>query len=361
VPRPPVIVVEDDPFTRLIPLVLDPAASEDRRLAFADFMSTDEPDFTGWCERVRQGAVNICPATVRMVTSETEMRGHLAGCSALVVESFRVTREDLRAAGQLKVVQKFGTGLRNIDVTACAEQNIKVLTLRRRANISCAEHAFGLILMLARKLDQLDGLVTVERIKSARGAFRPYNREHTPGGNFARLGGTRALNGATIGIIGLGEIGHEIAVRARAFDMHVLYHQRTRAPEAQERELKARHVPLSTLLAESDWIVPQLPTLPSTRDLLGRAELKQIKPGASIVNVANAAIINRDALIETLRAGRLGGVALDVHYQEPVPDDDELLTFDNVILTPRMAGSPRFNGLNDFEQLITGLARELVP
>jgi phosphoglycerate dehydrogenase-like enzyme len=361
VPRPPVIVVEDDPFTRLIPLVLDPAASEERRAAFADFMSTDEPDFAGWCERVRQGAANIYPATVRMVTSETEMSEHLPDCSALVVESFRVTRDDLHAAAQLKVVQKFGTGLRNIDVAACVEQGIKVLTLRRRANISCAEHAFGLMLMLARKLDQLDSLVTIERIKSARGIFRPYDRQHTPGGNFARLGGTRALNGATIGIIGLGEIGHEIAVRARAFDMHVLYHQRTRAPEAQERELKARHVPLSTLLAESDWIVPQLPTLPSTRDLLGRAELKQIKPGASIVNVANAAIINRDALIETLRAGRLGGVALDVHYQEPVPDDDELLTFDNVILTPRMAGSPRFNGLNDFEQLITGLARELVP
>jgi len=361
VPRLPVIVVEDDPFTRLIPLVLDPAASSERRAAFADFMSTDEPDFAGWCERVRQGAADIYPATVRMVSSESEMRGHLPDCSALVVESFRVTRDDLQAGGQLKVVQKFGTGLRNIDVAACAEKDIKVLTLRRRANISCAEHAFGLILMLARKLNELDGLVTVERIKAARGAYRTYDRNHTPGGNFARLGGTRALNGATIGIIGLGEIGHEIAVRARAFDMHVLYHQRTRAPEAQERELKARHVPLSTLLAESDWIVPQLPTLPSTRDLLGRAELRQIKPGASIVNVANAAIINRDALIETLRAGRLGGVALDVHYQEPVPDDDELLKFDNVILTPRMAGSPRFNALNDFEQLITGLARELVP
>jgi phosphoglycerate dehydrogenase-like enzyme len=132
-----------------------------------------------------------------------------------------------------------------------------------------------------------------------------------------------------------------------------------RAPEAEERELKARHVPLSTLLSQSDWIVPQLPTLPSTRDLLGRAELAQIKPGACIVNVANAAIINRDALIESLRAGRLGGVALDVHYQEPVSDGDELLTFANVILTPRMAGSPRFNGLNDFEQLIAGLAREI--
>jgi phosphoglycerate dehydrogenase-like enzyme len=215
--------------------------------------------------------------------------------------------------------------------------------------------------MLARRLGELDGLVTVERIKAARGEYRPYDRNHTAGGNFARLGGTRALNGATIGIIGLGEIGHEIAVRARAFDMHVLYHQRTRAPEAQERELKARHVPLSTLLERSDWIVPQLPTLPSTRDFLGRAELAQIKPGACIVSVSNAAVINRDALIETLRAGRLSGVALDTHYQEPVPKDDELLGFDNVIMTPRMAGSPRFNALNDFEQLITGLARGLAP
>src|SRR5260221_7351936 len=352
------MVFEDDPSTRLIPLVLDPTASEERRLAFADFMSTDEPDFAGWCERVRQGAAKIYPATVRMVTSETEMQGHLPGCSALVVESFRVTRDDLRVGAQLKVVQKFGTGLRNIDVAACVEKDIKVLTLRRRANISCAEHAFGLMLMLARKLDQLDGLVTIERIKSERGAFRPYNRQHTPGGNYARLGGTRALNGATIGIIGLGEIGHEIAVRARAFAMNVLYHQRTRAPEGQERELGARHVPLSALLAESDWILPQLPTLPSTRDLLGRAEFAQVKRGAYLVNVANAAIVNRDALIEALRSGRLGGAALDVHYKEPVAEDDELLSFDNVILTPRMAGSPRFNGLNDFEELITRLARE---
>ena len=68
-----------------------------------------------------------------------------------------------------------------------------------------------------------------------------------------------------------------------------------------------------------------MPTVPGTRDLLGRAELAQIKPGACIVNVANAPIINRDALLEALRAGRLGGVALDVHYQEPVPDDDQLL------------------------------------
>jgi phosphoglycerate dehydrogenase-like enzyme len=355
----PVIVVEDDPFTRLIPLVLDPDASDERREAFADFMSTDEPDFAGWCARVRTAAKGLHPAEVRMVTSEDEMRAGLKDAVALVVESFQVGRDELAAAPRLKLVQKFGTGLRNIDTAACAAKGIKLRTLRRRANVSCAEHAFGLILMLARRLDELNGLISVERIKAAGRPYRPFDRRHTPGGNYARVGGTRALNGATIGIIGLGEIGREIALRASAFGMRVLYHQRTRATDAEEREVKADYVPLATLLSESDWIVPQVPTGPGTRDLLGRAELSRIKPGACLVNVANAPIINREALIETLRSGQLGGVALDVFYQEPVPDDDDLLTFNNLILTPRMAGSPRFNGLNDFEELITGLAREL--
>jgi len=215
------------------------------------------------------------------------------------------------------------------------------------------------MLALARKLDRLNGLVTVARIKAAGVSFRPFDRRHTPGGNYGRIGGTRSLHGTTIGIIGLGEIGREIAQRAAGFGMRILYHQRSRVEESEERELKAHYVPLNSLLADSDWIVPQLPTGAATRDLIGRAELALVKPGACIVNVSNAAVINRDALIEALRSGRLGGVALDVLYQQPLPSNDELLTFDNVILTPRMAGSPRFNGLNDLEQLITGLAREV--
>jgi len=358
-PAPPVIVVEDDPFTRLIPLVLDPNVSDERRVAFADFMSTDEPDFGGWCARVRASASRLYPAEVRMVASEAEMRANLMDCRALVVESFRVGLDDIAVAKQLQLVQKFGIGLRNIDTAACAENGVKVLTLRRRANISCAEHAFGLMLLLARKLDALNGLVTVERMEAAGYSFRPFDRRHTAGGNYARVGGTRALFGATIGIIGLGEIGREIAIRAQAFGMRVLYHQRTRVIESEELELKARYAPLPTLLAESDWIVPQLPTGAGTRNLLDREELAQIKPGARIVNVANAPIVNREALIEALRAGRLGGFALDVMYQEPTPGDDELLEFENVVLTPRMAGSPRFNALDDFEELIMGLAREV--
>ena len=357
--KPPVIMVEDDPFTRLIPIVLDPASSEERRAAFADFMAPDEPDFDGWVRRVRAGASGLYPAEVRMVASQDELRAKLADCQALVVEALPVARDDLAVADRLKVVQKFGTGLRNIDTAACTEKGIKVLTLRRRANMSCAEHAFALILALARRLESTCGLVTAERIKAAGLTLRPFDRHHTPGGNYARIGGTRALHGATIGIIGLGEIGREIALRAAAFGMRVLYYQRTPAPAAEEHELQARHVPLDTLLAEADWIVPQLPTSPATRNLLGGAQFARIKPGACLVNVANAPLIDRDVLLEALDSGQLGGAAFDVWYQEPLAEDDPLLSFDNVIITPHMAGSPRFNGLNDFAELITGLAREL--
>jgi phosphoglycerate dehydrogenase-like enzyme len=354
-----VIVAEDDPFTRLIQIVLDPNAPAERVAAFADFMAVDEPDFSGWCKRVRAGSPGLYPAEVRMVTSEEEMRARLTDACALVVEAFRVGRDDLAAAPKLKAVQKYGAILRNIDTAACAERGVKVLTLRRRANVSCAEHTFALMLALARRLDRTLGVVTLDRIAKAGFTHRPFDRRHTPGANYARVAGLRPLHGSTVGIVGLGEIGREVALRAAAFEMRVLYFQRTRLPEAEERQFNATYAPLAALLAESDWIVPQVPRTPSTRNLIGRAELARVKPGACIVNVADAAAIERGALIEALRAGRLGGFALDPAYQEPMAEDDELLALDNVILTPHMGGSPRFNGLNDLEQLITGLAREL--
>src|SRR4051812_5881525 len=106
--RRPVIVVEDDAFTRLISVVLDPSCSEERRAAFADFMSADEPDFAGWVSRVRAGSANLYPAEVRLVDSAEDMRAQLADCDALVVESFAVGKEHLALAPRLKVVQKFG-------------------------------------------------------------------------------------------------------------------------------------------------------------------------------------------------------------------------------------------------------------
>ena len=354
---PPVIVVEDDAFTRLISVVLDPACTEERRRAFADFMVHDEPDFDGWIARLRKAAVSIYPADVRLVSSESEMREQLPDCQALVVESFRLSSDDLAGAVRLAVVQKFGAILRNIDTGACETHGVKVRTLRRRANIACAEHVFALMLCLARRLSQLDGLVTAPRLATAGHSIRPFDRRHTPGGNFGRFADLRSLNEATIGIIGLGEIGREIALRANAFGMRILYHQRT--PVADDASLGATYVTLERLLRESDWVIPQVPGTPATFDMIGHAALAAIKPGAAIVNISDPRLIERSALLHFLKDGRIGGFALDPLYAEPMLEGDELLAFDNVILSPHLAGSPRQNGLRDFEELIRNLAEDL--
>jgi phosphoglycerate dehydrogenase-like enzyme len=167
------------------------------------------------------------------------------------------------------------------------------------------------------------------------------------------------LYGSTIGIIGLGEIGREIALRAAAFGMNIAYFQRTRLSPGEEEALRVSYRPLDDLLATSDWLVPQLPGDPSTRHFIDAKRLALLKPRACLVNVSRADVVERDALIASLRSRHLGGFALDPLYEEPGSPDDELLAFENVILTPHMAGSPRSNGLKDIEELITGLAQAM--
>ena len=256
-------------------------------------------------------------------------------------------------------MHKYGAILRNIDVAACASRGVKVLAVRRRANISCAEHAFALMLMLARRMADLNGLISIEQIFTGGRSYTPFDTRHTPGANWGRFAGMRSLNGSTLGIIGLGEIGREIAVRAAAFGMTTYYFQRTRLPQDDERSLNVSYRPLDRLLADSDWIIPQLPLDASTLGIIDRARLNMVKLGACIVNVSRAELIDRAALLDALRSGRLGGFALDPLYEEPGRPDDELLSLANVVLTPHMAGSPRFNGLRDIEDLIAGLADAL--
>ncbi len=354
--KKPVLVVEDDVWARLIGVVLDPTTSRERWAAFADFMSPDLPDFGGWCDRVRTAAGSIFPADVRLVGSTTQLRDHLAVVQAIVTESINIGADELALAPRLKVVHKYGTIVRNIDIAACGARGVKVLRVRRRANIACAEHAFALMLTLARKIDSLNGVISIDQLPNAKRPYRPFNRRHTPGANWGRFSGMRTLNGATIGIVGLGEIGQEIALRAGAFGMTAFYFQRTRLSAADEQRLNLSYRSLESLLAESDWIIPQLPLNASTLHLIDHNRLSMMKTGACIVNVSRAEIIDRAALLEALRSGHLGGLALDALYEEPGRSDDELLSFDNVVLTPHMAGSPRTNGLKDIEDVITGIA-----
>ena len=360
-PNKAMIVLEDDPWARLIGVVLDPATSQERWAAFADFMSPDLPDFRGWCDRVRSLAATIYPCDVKLVGTQEELRRNLAAAEAVVTEALTIGPQELASAPRLKAVHKYGMVLRNIDVAACAARSVKVLGIRRRANIACAEHAFALMLTLARRIKDLGGLISIEQLAAAKRPYTPFDRRHTPGANYGRFSGMRTLNGSTLGIVGLGEIGREIALRAAAFGMTTYYFQRTRLSQQEEDKLKVSYRPVEQLLADSDWLIPQLPLDPSTRHFIDRQRLALMKPSACIVNVSRAELVDRDALLEALRSGHLGGFALDPLYEEPGRADDEFLAFDNVILMPHMAGSPRFNGLQDIEDVIAGLARALAP
>jgi phosphoglycerate dehydrogenase-like enzyme len=358
-PNKPVLVVENDVWARLVGVVLDPTTSQERWAAFADFMSPDLPNFQDWCDRARQKGRSLYPSDVRLVSSTAELHGNLEMAEAIVTESLRIGPEELALAPRLKAVHKYGVMLRNIDVTACEARGVKVLSIRRRANIACAEHAFALMLALARRTKDLNGLISVDHLAALNRPYRPFDTRHTPSANWGRFSGMHTLNGSTIGIIGLGEIGREIAIRATAFGMTVFYFQRSKLSHAEEDALKVSYRSLESLLANSDVVIPQLPLDSSTLHILNRERLALIKRGACIVNVSRAELIDREALLDALRSGQLGGFALDPQYEEPGRPDDELLSFDNAILTPHIAGSPRFNGLSDIEDVIGGLAQAL--
>ncbi len=352
----PVIVVEDDPFPRMLKAFLDPTIEPQRLAALADFFAHDLPDFAGWLANLRAMAGPLYPADVRLVANQDALRAQLPKASAVVSESLDIGADEIALAPKLKVVQKYGMLLRGIDVAACAARGITVLPLRRRANISCAEHALMLMLALSKKLHRLHGKISIAQLQAAGYQPKMFDSGYTPGSGWPRVPGLSILYGTTLGIIGFGEIGREIALRAHAFGMRVICTQRTPMSDAEQREWHVEYRERDALLQESDWLCIQLPANAGTRNYLDHAQFAQMKPGAKLINVSRAQVMNRDALLAALRSGQLGGFALDPQYEEPGRADDELLGFENVILTPHVAAMPRQNGLNDFEDLVRGVA-----
>lgn len=352
----PIIVVEDDPFPRMLKAFLDPSIEPQRLAALADFFAHDLPDFAGWLAHLRAMAGPLYPAEVRLVKDQAALRAQLPEATVVVTESFDIGADEIRLAPKLKVVQKYGAILRGIDVPACATRGIRVLSLRRRANISCAEHALMLMLALSKKLHRLHGKISIEQLQAAGYQPKTFDTGYTPNSGWPRVPGMSILYGTTLGIIGFGEIGREIALRANAFGMRVICTQRTPMSDAEQREWNVTCCERDALLAQSDWLCIQLPANANTHHYLDHAQFAQMKPGAKLINVSRAQVMNRDALLAALRSGHLGGFALDPLYEEPGRADDALLRFDNVILTPHVAAMPRFNALSDFEDLVRGIA-----
>jgi phosphoglycerate dehydrogenase-like enzyme len=214
---------------------------------------------------------------------------------------------------------------------------------------------------LARKITETAGLIGFYQLRAAGFSPTRFERSHTPNGNWARITGLRTLFGQQLGIIGFGEIGRELALRAAALGMQIVYTQRNRLDAKEEEFYSATYCSLDELLAGSDCVSVHLPGGAETAGIIGRRELSIIKPGALLVNVSQPHLVDRIALREALASGRLGGFGLDTFYEEPGPLQDPLLGFRNVIVTPHLGGSPRFNALADFEEMLVKMDQALAP
>ena len=357
-----VLLVEDDPYPRVLRVILDPNAPDDLRAAFAHMLAHEIPDFREWCLQVRIEVAGLYPCEVRMVASQEELLAQLSDADAVMVESLRLGAPELACAPRLKVVQKYGAVLDNIDTVACDRHGVKVCTLNRRANASCAEHALAMMLMLARQLHRINGLISAEQLRGA--GYMPAVGadafdKRVPGSAWGRVTSLGILRDSTLGIVGCGEIGRELALRAAVFGMRIVYTQRHPLAPEDERKFNVRYLTLDELLTTSDWVSLHVPESDLTRGMIGSRQFALMKKGARLINVSRASLIERNSLIDALESGRLAGFALDAQYAEPGSATDRLLDFPQVILTPHTAGQPRALGLADFRDVMINIAQAL--
>jgi D-3-phosphoglycerate dehydrogenase len=232
--------------------------------------------------------------------------------------AIRVTREIMAASPRLKAVGVHGIGCDHIDLSAAKELGKIIVNTPDALTVTVSELTLGLMLSMTRRVAAAD------KATRTGGWARKYGD----------LIGTE-LMGKTVGVIGMGRIGAAVARRLKAFDVRLLYWNRTRYPSLEE-EIGMEWVELPQLLARSDIVSLHVPGTPETRRLIGATQLKSMKRGAMLVNMARGAVVDEAALIEALRNGQLAGAALDVFEQEPIKPDNPLLTMDNVTLTPHL-------------------------
>jgi D-3-phosphoglycerate dehydrogenase len=239
----------------------------------------------------------------------------------LIVRSgTQVTAELLEHPGKLRVVVRAGVGVDNIDVAAATRKGILVMNTPGGNTVSTCEQTLTLLMALARHTPAADA--SLHQGKWERNKFVGCQ-----------------LAGKTLGIIGLGRIGREVARRAAAMDMKLVALDPVINPAAAA-QLGVELVPsLDQLLPRCDFLTVHTPLSDQTRDLIGARELKMLKPGARVINCARGGIINEEALAEALASKHLAGAALDVFVQEPPPPDHPLLKMANVVVTPHLGAS----------------------
>lgn len=248
-----------------------------------------------------------------------ELKAIIGNYDALIVRSqTQVSADVIEAGRQLKVIGRAGVGIDNIDVDAATTKGIIVINAPTGNTVSAAEHTIALMLALARHIPKANS-----QLKS--GIWQR-----------GKLVGTELRN-KTLGIIGLGNVGSEVAKRAQAFEMRVITHDPFVSTN-YARTLKVSSVSLEQLFQESDFITLHLPLTVTTENLIGARELTKLKPTVRIINTARGGLIDEKALVEAIEDGRIAGAAFDVFSNEPVTDSP-LFKSDKIIVTPHLAAS----------------------
>lgn len=256
------------------------------------------------------------------------LTAHVRRFDALMVGLSPVTAEML-TGGQLKVVARFGIGIDTVDVEAATKAGVMVTNTPGASKVGVAELAIGLMFSLARKL--------------------PQHHVWTKAGDWQGQVGFE-LAGKTLGLVGLGQVGKEVARRAVCLEMRVIAHD-----IAWDQDFAGRHEikrgSLETVLSQSDLVSLHVPSTPETIGLVGKEELGMMKKGAMLINTARGNLVVEEALHKALLSEHLGGAALDVLATEP-PEGNPLLGLDQVILSPHQGGETR-ESLQNYSRMCT--------
>jgi glyoxylate reductase len=272
-------------------------------------MAREVADVTYWSEDAPMPRVDLLDA----VKTADGILSHPAS---------RFDRELLDHAPCLRVVSNIAAGYDNVDVAACTERGIVVCNTPGVVNDATADATFALMFAVARHVVEANAY-------TRSGDWRHWTPTLLLGSD---------ITDTTLGIVGLGRIGFEVARRSRGFRMKILYHNRNRRPDA-EAELGATYVQLDELLASSDFVTLHVPGNASTRHLIGAAELAKMKPAAHLINVARGSVVDQAALAQALRERRIAGAGLDVFNPEPIAVDDPLLSAPNCVVMPHIGAA----------------------
>ncbi len=290
---------------------------------------------SGWKTAADRVKKRVKEFEFRMQDMSRPLIEQIADVDVIIPTMEKITREIIEAARELKLIQQFGVGLEGVNKEAAAECGVYVANCAGTNDVTVAESVIFLMLALSR------------RLKEIQSSFQRKILGHPIG---------TELMGKTLGIVGFGSSGRELAKRAYGMGMRILATKRT--PEEgliskYNLEFLGRPQDLNILLKEVDYLSLHTPLTDETRNLISEPELKQMKATAFLINASRGPIIDKTALFKAIEQKWIAGVALDVFWDEPANPDDPLFQFDNVITTPHIAGSSQ-ESQDRMEEIVVG-------